>query len=80
MRINKNGQRNLQDWSAQDFRHVSTSPEQLMAETCESLLVRLEGIPGQRFARAYPDCTLLPEAVAALEKLKEFAERQGTPK
>lgn len=79
MRINKNGQRHRHEWNAQDFRHVPTSPAQLMAETCEAMLVKLEGIPGQRFARAYP-VSPLADAVAALETLKRFCkERTGTP-
>jgi hypothetical protein len=79
MRINKNGQRNQQDWSAQHFTYIPTPPAKHMAETCEALLVRLTGIVGQKFAKAYPDCPLLPEAIAALERLQKFSEEKGTP-
>lgn len=80
MRIKKNGERYQQDWNAQDFRHVPTPPAQLMAETCEYALVKLEGIPGQRFAPLYPDSPL-GEAVAALQKLQRYCEERitGTP-
>ncbi len=79
MRINKNGQRHRHEWNAQHFVYTPTPPAQHMAETCEALLVRLTGIVGQKFGRAYPDCQLLSEAIAALEKLQKFSEEKGTP-
>ena len=80
MRINKNGQRHRHEWNAQDFRHVPTPAHVLMWETCGYALVKLEGIPGQRFAPLYPDSPL-GEAVAALQKLQQFCEERitGTP-
>lgn len=79
MKPNKDGSKHAHAKDASDYRFVPTPADALMVETCGYALVKLTGIPGQRFARAYPDCTLLPEAVAALERLQKFAESKGTP-
>lgn len=77
MRIKKNGERYQQDWSAQHFVYVPTPAHVHMAQAVDSILNRLTGVVGQKFGRAYPDCPLLPEAVAALERLQRFSEEQG---
>ena len=75
MRINKNGQRNKQDWSAQHFTYTPTPPAKHMAETCEALLVRLTGIVGQKFTPVYPESNY-SQVIAELEKLQKFCEEK----
>lgn len=80
MKLNKDGTRHKHSLNAQHFTYIPTPAAQHMAETCEALLVRLTGIVGQKFARAYPDCPLLAEAIAAMERLQKFSEEKtGTP-
>lgn len=80
MKLNKDGSKHRHTWNSQDFTYTPTPPAVLMAETVEGALVKLTGIPGQRFTLLYPDCPLLPEAVAALEKLQRFCEEKtGAP-
>jgi hypothetical protein len=80
MKLNKDGTKHKHTLNAQHFTYIPTPPAKHMAETCEALLVRLTGIVGQKFTGAYPDCSLLPESVAALEKLQRFCEEKtGTP-
>ena len=80
MKRNKDGTKHAHVMNAQDFRHVPTPAHVLMWETCGYALVKLEGIPGRRFAPLYPDSPL-GEAVAALKQLQRFCEERitGTP-
>lgn len=79
-RTNKDGTIHAHSKDASHFKHKATPAHVLMWETCGYALVKLEGIPGQRFAPLYPDSPL-GEAVAALQKLQRYCEERitGTP-